>query len=110
MEPTQLDFQRMQEKEPQERLEGEQEGEELGEKEKQAQEGEEQERKPDQNQLNGLDSTTYSEELPEQIRFFDIYFNRSMKQYTIATLQKRVPTWYDLSLVQRRPIVTKIGK
>jgi hypothetical protein len=31
----------MQEKEPQERLEGEQEGEELGEKEEQAQEGEE---------------------------------------------------------------------
>jgi hypothetical protein len=42
----------MQEKEPQERLEGDQEGEELGEKEEQAQEGE-----PDQNQLNGLGST-----------------------------------------------------
>ena len=51
----------MQEKEPQERLEEEQEGEELGEKEEQAQEGE-----PDQNQLNGLDSTPHSEELPNR--------------------------------------------
>jgi hypothetical protein len=87
MGPTQLDYQRMQEKEPQEKLEGEQEGRELGE---------EQEGEPDQNQLNGLDSTPHSEEAPEQIRFFDIHFNRSMKRYTIATLQKSVPPWYDL--------------
>jgi hypothetical protein len=117
----QLDCQRMEEKETQERLEGEQEGEELEEKEEHAQEGEEQEGEgqegegqegegqegeeqegeeqegePDQNQLKGLDSTPHSEELPEQIRFFDIHFNRSMKRYTIATLQKSVPPWYDL--------------
>jgi hypothetical protein len=125
----------MQEKEPQERLEGEQEGEELGQKEEQEQEGEEQEgeeqegeeqegeeqegeeqegeeqegeeqegeeqegeeqeREPDQNQLNGY-STPHSEELPEQIRLFEIHFNRSIKRYTIATLQKSVPPWYDL--------------
>jgi hypothetical protein len=86
----------MQEKEPEKRPEGEEKGEQLREKEEQAQEGEEHEGEPDQNLLNGLDSTLHSEELPEQIRFFDIHFNRSMKRYTIATLQKSVPSWYDL--------------
>ncbi|KAK5043515.1 hypothetical protein LTR84_011929 [Exophiala bonariae] len=40
--------------------------------------------------------TPKSTELPEQILIFDIQFNRSLKIYTIASVQNSIPPWHDL--------------